>query len=269
MLDRANTTVSDWKHTAVSLTETNCCSHTNTSSQQFIMVSFLCRLILSLAIPAFVSACSCIDPTVTLTATLKRETSVFRGVVIRKLNDFQDYSNYVVRVSRVFKGCHFLANDRIMVATGRDDSLCGMSLSVNGTYAFSGYRYSISQALAKQLGSAVKKAVEVSTCDYNKKWSQVSPAELQQLRGFDNSKCSAYCTTGLDCASTHYCDANKCAPFNKPCATPQATCGAPPCSLVPTSALCSEPSVKCYNDYCGGCKKFFLEASMTRVCKSQ
>jgi Tissue inhibitor of metalloproteinase len=235
------------------------------------MVSFLRRLLLSLAVPALVSACSCIDPTVTLTATLKRETSVFRGVVIRKLNDFQDYSNYVVRVSRVFKGCHFLANERIMVATGRDDSLCGMSLKVNGTYAFSGYRYTISQALATatqlESGSAVKKAVQVDTCEYNKKWSQVSPAELQQLRSFDNSKCRAYCTTGLDCARTHYCDANKCTPFNKPCATPLATCGAPPCSLVPASALCTEPSAKCYNDYCGGCNKFFLDSSKTRVCQ--
>jgi Tissue inhibitor of metalloproteinase len=233
------------------------------------MVPFIFSLIFSLAIPAFVSACSCVDPTVTLTATLKRETSVFRGVVIRKLNDYQDYSNYVVRVSRLFKGCNFLANERIMVATGRDDSQCGMSLKVNGTYAFSGYRYIINQALAQQLGSgsAVKKAVEVDTCDYNKKWNQVSPTELQQLRSFDNSNCKAPCTTGRDCASTHYCDANKCIPFNKPCPTPPATCGASPCSLAPVSTLCSEPSAKCYNDFCGGCKKFFLDASKTRVCQ--
>jgi hypothetical protein len=244
------------------------------------MVSFICRLILSLAIPALVSACTCVDPTVTLTETLMRAQSVFRGVVIQKLNDHEDYSNYVVRVSRVFKGCNFLANERIVVSTGREDSLCGLSLNVNGTYAFSGNRYTIKQDLLKKFRSTMKqgllkklqsesiaqKGVEVNTCDFNKKWSQVSPAELQQLRSFDNSKCTAPCTTGLDCASTHYCDANKCVAFKKPCATPPATCGAPPCSLGPASAWCSVPSAKCYNDYCGGCKKFFLDASKTRVC---
>jgi hypothetical protein len=220
------------------------------------------HLVLVLAAPALISGCSCLEGAATLQSSIGRADSVFRGTVLRKLRDLEDSSNYVVLVSRVFKGCNFNSTERIVVTTG----VCGVSLDVNSTYALSGYRTSIDSVIKKDLGSGsnIKKAISVGSCIYNRRWSQVSSADSALLRNYDNTKCVAKCTTGIDCLKTHYCDSGTCVAFNKPCPTRPVTCAVAPCSLA---TPCSVSSAKCYNNYCGGCKSFFLDSSKTRVCK--
>jgi Tissue inhibitor of metalloproteinase len=229
------------------------------------MLSLFFHLVLVLALPTLISSCSCLDE-ISLQTSIGRVDSVFRGTVLRQLRNVDDYSNYVVLVSRVFKGCNFKANERIVVKTGSEESVCGVALKVNSTYAFSGYTSSIDSVIKKDLdsGSNVKKAGSVGSCDYNLPWSQVSSADSALLRNYDNSKCVAKCTTGIDCLKTHYCDSGTCVAFNKPCPKPLVKCAVAPCSLA---TPCSVSSSKCNNDYCGGCKSFFLDSSTTRVCK--
>jgi hypothetical protein len=130
---RTITTVSDWKHTTVSLTKTfldlTQTLHPNSSSWPTLSSAVL----FSHSPLPHSSPRARVDPTVTITETLERAQSVFRGVVIPQLNNYEDYYNYVVRVSRVFKGCDFRTNERIIVATGRDDCICGLSLEATAT----------------------------------------------------------------------------------------------------------------------------------------
>jgi hypothetical protein len=210
-------------------------------------------------------ACSCMQPDVSiLTSTLQGAPSVFRGVVVRKLNDYSDYSHFLVKVLRVFKGCGFVANESVVLGNV-DAGSCGLPegyVAVNGFYAFSGGGYAIPENVKRQLGNKtkVKNGVEVNYCNYNMRWRQVSA----QLRSYNNSQCK--CRTGLDCATRdHYCDSGSCVAFAKPCPTPLSVCTDPPCAVAKP---CSTVGLKCYNNYCGGCKSFFVDTrTYTRDCQ--
>jgi hypothetical protein len=234
------------------------------------MIAFT-TLLLCLSIPVVVIACSCVPPDVPiLTRTLQEAPSVFRGVVVRKLKDSGDYSHFVVKVLRVFKGCGFVANESVVLGNV-DAGSCGLPegyIAVNGIYAFSGSGYAIPEDVKKQLGNKtkVKNGVEVNYCIYNMRWRQVTPKESAQLRSYNNSQCK--CRTGLDCATPgdHYCDSGSCVAFTKPCPTPLSVCkNGPPCAVAKP---CSTVGLTCYNNYCGGCKSFFVDTrTYTRDCQ--
>jgi hypothetical protein len=231
------------------------------------MLSPLLRVTFLFALPALTWGCSCLPESLTAEASLDRDDSVFRGVVLRKLKDTSDYLNYVVEVTKVFKGCNFNVTERVLVSTGSVLTNCEIVHTVNKTYVFSGYQTQISGIVQKQLGSKtrVKKAVELEFCGFNNPWNQVSRAESNALRAHDNGKCVAKCTTGVDCLGTHYCDAGACVALRPQCNTTTSlrACGAWPYSIA---TPCSETTAKCYAYWCGGWQSFYLDSNNTRVC---
>jgi hypothetical protein len=237
-------------------------------TRQHTTMKSLALLSLFLSFPALTFACSCLGP-ITLAKSLKSADSVFRGTVIRKLEDAVvddqgEKSFYEVRVNRLFKGCNFIQSNHIIVTTGSNSAACGVYLEVDKSYALFGANVALPAAAKKQLGTNPKKiakAVSIGLCGYNAEWSTVPAQDLKTLRRYDNSKCKPKCVTGKDCPNNNYCDAGKCVAFDAPCPTPVVNCVASPCSV----STCISPS-KCYDNYCGGCNAIFVDDTGTRVC---
>lgn len=229
-----------------------------------MMLAILSRIGLVLSLSALVTASRCPAP-VNLQTSLNSADSVFRGRVLRELVDANDNLNYVVSVTRVFRGCNFNATERILVTVGSIYSQCTVPLVVNATYAFAGRHSKISNAVKEQLGptTRVRKSVTIGSGD--QRWSQVSPVDLKKLRAYDNTQCKAICETGLDCPSTHYCDLKVCVPTDAACPVSLSTCDVSPCSLAGPCPSATTP-YKCQNNLCGGCNAILLDATNTRVC---
>jgi hypothetical protein len=225
------------------------------------MNSFALLFALFLSFPALALACSC--AVIDLKTSLKRADAVFRGTVIRKLNDVDNQSFYEVQVNRVFKGCNLKQSDRVIVATGCNSANCGVNLNVNSSYALFAYNAALEEPIKKQLGKNPKKITQsltITLCDYNVEWSNVRTQDLKSLRR-NNNACASQCVNGGNCPTNHYCDNGKCVAFDATCPTPEVRCLAAPCSV----ATCTAPST-CYDNYCGGCTAIFVDNTGTRVC---
>jgi Tissue inhibitor of metalloproteinase len=153
-----------------------------------------------LSLPAITVACRCIA--IDFESALSLTDAAFRGTVVRKLKNANGNKVYEVRVNRLFKGCNFEQSNHIIVTTRTQSAACGIDLTVNESYAFTGYRSTMSKGIKNQLGSNRKKISSVfgaTLCDFITKWADVTPANLELLRGYDNSDCTAQCDVDGDC----------------------------------------------------------------------
>jgi hypothetical protein len=233
---------------------------------------------LVLSLPMVASSCICGNP-VNAKLALSLE-NVFRGIVTKKLTSTKPAgfksANYIVRVTKVFKGCSFVASERIVVTTGDSPFHCGIDLQVNGTYAFSGDRLAIQDNVKAQLGKNTKilRGVFANACSYNVKWSAVTVVDLKLFRNHDNSQCVATCDSGADCPNNHFCDDGKCVAFDRFCFVfPPPHCPVSPCSVAPPcmqssceGLLCTVSAVKCHDNFCD-CSHEYIDTTNMRVCK--
>jgi hypothetical protein len=216
-------------------------------------------------------ACKCVQPTVE--SALNYAASTFRGKVIRELkptgqnSDDLQQKGFVVRVTRIYKGCQFKFSERIIVTTNSDPASCGVNLAVDKNYVLSGDVLPLnSSALMQQFvnfPTNITSVVTAHACSFNQRWSLVSEYDKEQLRGYKN-KCRTICDTGKDCPNGQYCDAKQCVTYNPPCPddAPPAPCAADPCAVV---APCTQ-NTTCISYYCGQCTAIFVDDTKTRVC---
>jgi hypothetical protein len=226
----------------------------------------------ALTFPILSSACTCITPGPTALSSLDTvNLTVFRGKVVRQVtiqSGDTSTNNYIVNVTRVFKGCSFKAHENILITTG-NIGMCGILLEVGGDYIISGYNSTVSAATRKKLGRGhrkIKYSVGTGLCDYTYPFDSVSAQDLTYLRQHYN-QCEP-CATGADCPDAYYCDTEKCVPYDVPyCSdgTPVVPCFADPCTLKP----CSTDAITCIPNYCGGCNAIWIAANGTRVCLPQ
>jgi Tissue inhibitor of metalloproteinase len=156
-----------------------------------MFASSLLLFCLWFTLPANTSACSCTEPR-TVQRSLDLVDFVFRAWVVRKLRDVNYESNYVVRVNSIYKGCDFVVGERIIVTTGKTNSLCGVTLPINGTFVLSGFAAEMDSGISQQLPKKTKisKVVNVGLCDYNMDAiTNVPSADLKVLRAYDNTRC--------------------------------------------------------------------------------
>jgi hypothetical protein len=147
-------------------------------------------------LPALAFSCDCmLNWTVERSLTLVN--TVFRGRVERRLSNVGWEAVYIVQVENVLLGCSVTAPNQVIVRTARESSLCGVTLSVNETYLFSGWNSSISDGIWQQIGTdtANCQAVQVALCYVNVPWSQVTTETLQILNQLNSSQCCQNCTT--------------------------------------------------------------------------
>jgi hypothetical protein len=64
---------------------------------------------------------------------VKTNTSSTAGVAMLHDEPYQ----FIVQVTKVYKGCHIKTNERIVVSSNSLGAMCGMSLTVNANYIFS------------------------------------------------------------------------------------------------------------------------------------
>jgi hypothetical protein len=154
-------------------------------------------------------ACSCLPLSVNETMQREHIGLVFRGTVLRIFtarsnNDpaanttsgaaaagvamFRDEANqYIVQVTKVYKGCHVKTNERIIVTSNGVGALCGMILTVNDNYIFStGVSQPIDLLTSAQLGnrSKLKQDIWISSCGLNRVWSTVAEEDKATIRGY-------------------------------------------------------------------------------------
>jgi hypothetical protein len=142
------------------------------------------------------NACSCRErPTVA--AALKNDDIdyVFRGNVKRQIDmgavSINEPKYYSVRVRRVYKGCTFTNATTIVVTTAGNSGLCGVGLSLNNDYVFSG---SSTPAESKVIKRAQEKnpkiitdeMVQVGSCNFNSLFSSLSSAAKDLVRNQTN-----------------------------------------------------------------------------------
>jgi hypothetical protein len=145
-----------------------------------VSVSFVVGSLVFL--PALVVSCDCmLNWTVARSFTLV--DTVFTGRVERRLPNVAWDAVYIVKVDNVLMGCSVTAPNHVIVRTGRERSLCGVTLSVNETYLFSGWNSSISDGIRQQIGTdtANCQAVLIRMCYVNVPWSRVTTETLQIL----------------------------------------------------------------------------------------
>jgi hypothetical protein len=152
-------------------------------------------------LPALVVSCDCM-----LNWTVARSfalvDTVFTGRVERRLPNVAWDAVYIVKVDNVLMGCSVTAPNHVIVRTGRERSLCGVTLSVNETYLFSGWNSSISDGIRQQIGTdtANCQAVLIRMCYVNVPWSRVTTETLQILNQLNTSQCCQDCNTASnDC----------------------------------------------------------------------
>jgi hypothetical protein len=230
-------------------------------------------------------ACSCF-PGPSAQGTLSDSADVFMGRVVKDLNPTpppgtggdgsvfevnQDPKQYLVRVRRIFKSCTLEVNNYVVVTTGANSAMCGIELTLNQRYVFSGTVEAADAATIAVSGmQSLAGAIWVGICGYNIPWDSVAPADKRVLVNYGTVPCKPPCKTGAECASsTEYCDAGKCIAFDAPCPpyTPVVTCLAAPCTV---SRPCAQASsgLKCLNNYCGGCNAIFIDGNRSRICSA-
>lgn len=140
--------------------------------------------------PLAVFGCTCSDE-LNLETSMNRVDMALRAVVIRKLKDANYESSYVVRIARVFKGCNVSSTERMIVTTGSSGSMCGVELSVNATYALTGFVTPMLSEVRSQLANrtSISSALWIGSCDYNERWSTARTEDIRMLRSYNNSKC--------------------------------------------------------------------------------
>jgi hypothetical protein len=146
-------------------------------------------------------ACSCLP--LSVNETMQREhIGLLRTFTARSNNDpaanttsgaagvamFRDEPNqYIVQVTKVYKGCHVKTNERIIVTSNGVGALCGMSLTVHDNYIFStGVSQPIDLLTSAQLGnrSKLKQDIWISSCGLNRVWSTVAEEDKATIRGY-------------------------------------------------------------------------------------
>jgi hypothetical protein len=153
-------------------------------------------------------ACSCLPLSVNETMQREHIGIVFRGTVVRTFavrsnNDpavktnttsaagvamlHDEPNQFIVQVTKVYKGCHIKTNERIIVSSNSIGAMCGMSLTLNANYIFTS---SVSQPIdpltSAQLGnrSKVKQEIWISSCGLNQVWSTVAEEDKATIRGY-------------------------------------------------------------------------------------
>jgi hypothetical protein len=152
-------------------------------------------------LPAVAVSCDCM-----LNWTVARSfalvNTVFTGRVERRLPNVAWEAVYIVKVDNVLMGCSVVAPNQVVVRTGKDGAMCGVALSVNETYLFSGWNTSISDGIRQQIGTDTTncQAVRIGMCYVNVPWSRVTTETLQILNQLNTSQCCQNCTTASnDC----------------------------------------------------------------------
>jgi hypothetical protein len=164
-----------------------------------VSVSFVVGCLVFL--PALAVSCDCmLNWTVARSFTFVN--TVFTGRVERRLPNVAWEAVYIVKVDSVLMGCSFTASSQVVVRTGKDGGMCGVALSVNETYLFSGWNTSISDGIRQQIATdtANCQAVRIGMCYVNVPWSRVTTETLQILNQLNTSQCCQDCTTASnDC----------------------------------------------------------------------
>jgi hypothetical protein len=95
---------------------------------------------------------------------------------------------YIVQITKVYKGCHVKTNERILVSSNVLGATCGMSLTVNANYIFSTSvpQQPIDPVTSAQLGnrSKVKQGIWISSCGLNQVWSTVAEQDKVTIRNY-------------------------------------------------------------------------------------
>jgi hypothetical protein len=158
----------------------------------------------------FALACSCLPLSVNETMQREHIDLVVRGTVLRafvptayydpavnattkngadgaSLFSDEEPKQYIVQVTKVYKGCHVKTNERILVSSNGIGTLCGMSLTVHANYVFStGVHQPIDPVTSAQLGnrSKVKQGIWISSCGLNQVWSTVAEQDKVTIRNY-------------------------------------------------------------------------------------
>jgi Tissue inhibitor of metalloproteinase len=169
------------------------------TTQRFVLLLLLFAL-LSSHNYSTVWACDCMPGPITVASSLNATESVLRGRVVRRLAVDQESQvyQYIVQVERRYKGCDFSPDSRIIIETGANSAMCGVTLRRSQTYLFSGYDTEITKDVQDQLdsaasagtgsnGTAIKKAVSIGTCSSNRLWLLVRNADRRRLNNYNNT----------------------------------------------------------------------------------
>jgi hypothetical protein len=229
-------------------------------------------------------ACSCSLGRQSAQSALSYSANVFLVRVVKDLNPTpppgtggdgsffdEDPKQYLVRVRRLFKSCTLEVNDYVVVTTGANSEMCGIEISLNQRYVFSGTPGAADAATIAMSGmQSLAGVMYAGDCRYNIPWDMVAPADKKRLVNRGTMPCKSPCKIGTECASsTEYCYAGTCIAFDAPCSpyAPAVTCVAAPCTV---SRPCAQAGsgLKCLNNYCGGCNAIFIDANRSRICSA-
>jgi Tissue inhibitor of metalloproteinase len=157
-----------------------------------------------------VLACSCLPLSVNETMQREHIGLVVRGTVLRAfvptlshdpavnatngaatgvtLFSGDESNQYIVQITKVYKGCNVKTNERIIVSSSSVGSMCGMSLTVNTNYIFSTsvQNQPIDPVTSAQLGnrSKVKQSIWISSCGLNQVWSTVAAQDKATIQSY-------------------------------------------------------------------------------------
>jgi hypothetical protein len=149
-------------------------------------------ILLSAVLYQCTHACDCRESP-TVAAALKNDDIdyVFRGYVKRQIDMGTVSTNapkyYSIRVWRVYKGCTFTNATSIVLTTAGNSALCGVGLSLNKNYVFSGRRTPaesdvIKKAQEKNPKIITNEMVRVGNCDFNAEFLSLSSKDKDLVR---------------------------------------------------------------------------------------
>ncbi len=178
--------------------------------------------------PAQALACSCAPPPDITTQWGAMPDAV---VAARVTSEFTIGAKkiYVAKVRQAFKGCA-VKGDRLYIVTRTSSAACGATLAVGATYLLGDDVQPLSSG---------RWLMNLSACDLQVKWGQLSKAERVFLNG--RQVC---CDGSCGCAD----------------GSPPVQCFVDPCEV----ATCDQGA--CQANYCGGCNAEFYDKAGNGVC---
>ena len=256
-------------------TSTNTTHHRNANMKISMLVAFT----LSALSLGYTTACDCMsNPSLETALTSNSIDYVFRGYVNRLLkgDDMYEPKFYAVRVWRVFKGCTFGNGTTVIVTTGSNSALCGVSLVPKENYIFTGRAEipddpEVFKLLnAKNNTSFTSEVIRVNLCNYLSPYKPAPKAEKVAL--MNSTNVCVKCASAADCpgglGGGFYCDRGECVNHNAPCPPVDPWLVGPPCLEDP--CLYVKPctaDAKCIANPCDTCgTPLFVDSNGTRVC---